>query len=174
MPRTSFGVTPWEWRRDRHLTSRTHLIILLGHQLAQLALVAITKLWQARIGVGIFVAIGSLLGLLLVLGTGAAFLRTVSLDDVFDRTPLFPVCAGLACDGSASWASLAMLDEQLMKRVLEFVWNANVTVAVSSVPVDLGLALPRGLWKPTQVLAKTEDMRIHGEARALETEQCDA
>ena len=64
MPRTSFGVTPWEWRRDRHLTSRTHLIILLGHQLAQLALVAITKLWQARIGVGIFVAIGSLLGLL--------------------------------------------------------------------------------------------------------------
>lgn len=118
-------------------------------QLAQLALVTVTKLWQARIGVGIFVAICSLLGLRLVFGTGTSFLRTMSLDDVFDRTPLLPVCAGLACDGSASWASLAVLDEELVKRVLEFVGDANVTVAVSSVPVDLGFALSGGLRKPT-------------------------
>jgi hypothetical protein len=148
--------------------------LLVGLQVAQLALLS-TILSFERIGyaVGIVVASSSLLGLRLVFGAGASLLGTVSLDNVLDRAAFLPVCAGLTGDGSASWTSLAVLDEQLVKRILELVRDADVAMAVSSVAVHFWFAFLGRLWKPPKVLTEAEDVSINRETGTLETEQRD-
>jgi len=67
-----------------------------------------------------------------------------------------------------------MLDEQLVQRVLEFIWNANITVAVGSVTIDLWFAFLGGLREPPEVLTEAEDVSVDSETWTLETEQCNA
>lgn len=100
-----------------------------------------------------------------------SLLSAVSGDKMLNWTSFLPTLTTGTRGSAASGALLAMLDKELMQRVLKIIRNACLAMSESGLAIDGRLTLLSFLWHPAEVLAEAEDVGINSERRALQTEE---